>query len=100
MVACEAKEHGHDSKQIHQVEGPIMQAKEWMREFGRCNLRSTRALKSQSEDDQDGENRAREGHEITQAGRPRPASPINTPPSALLWQASNSPISLIVCSKF
>jgi hypothetical protein len=31
MVACEAKEHGHDSKQRHQVEGPIMQAKEWMR---------------------------------------------------------------------
>jgi hypothetical protein len=30
-VACEAREHGHDSKQ---VEGPIMQAKEWMREFG------------------------------------------------------------------
>jgi hypothetical protein len=28
MEACEAKEHGHDSKQRHQVEGPIMQAKE------------------------------------------------------------------------
>jgi hypothetical protein len=30
MVACEAsgaREHGHDSKQEHQVEGPIMQAK-------------------------------------------------------------------------
>jgi hypothetical protein len=37
MEVCEAKEHGHDSKQKHQVEGPIMQAKEWMREFGRCN---------------------------------------------------------------
>jgi hypothetical protein len=37
MVACEAREHGHDSKQRHQVEGPIMQAKEWMREFGWCN---------------------------------------------------------------
>jgi hypothetical protein len=37
MVACEAREHGHDSKQRHQVEGTIMQAKEWMREFGRCN---------------------------------------------------------------
>jgi hypothetical protein len=34
MEPCEAKEHGHDSKQRHQVEGPIMQAKEWMREFG------------------------------------------------------------------
>jgi hypothetical protein len=28
MEACEAKEHGHDSKQIHHVEGPIMQVKE------------------------------------------------------------------------
>jgi hypothetical protein len=37
MVASGAREHGHDSKQRHQVEGPIMQAKEWMREFGRCN---------------------------------------------------------------
>jgi hypothetical protein len=39
-VACEAvgaREHGHDSKQRHQVEGQIMQAKEWMRAFGRCN---------------------------------------------------------------
>jgi hypothetical protein len=50
-----------------------MQAKEWMREFGRYNLWSTLAQKSQSENDQDGENRAREGHEATQAGRPRPA---------------------------
>jgi hypothetical protein len=74
MVACESKEHGHDSKQRHQVEGPIMQAKEWNREFGRCNLWSTRAQKSQSENGQDGENRAREGREATQAGRPRPAS--------------------------
>jgi hypothetical protein len=55
-MACEAKKHGHDSKQRHQVEGPIMQAKEWMREFGWCNLSSTRAQNSQSEDDQDGEN--------------------------------------------
>jgi hypothetical protein len=51
VVACEAREHGHDSKQRHQVEGPIMEAKEWMREFGRCNLWSTRAHKSQSGDD-------------------------------------------------
>jgi hypothetical protein len=51
MEACEAKKHGHDSKQGHQVEGPIMQAKEWMREFGRCNPWSTRSQKSQSEDE-------------------------------------------------
>jgi hypothetical protein len=40
MLACEAsgaREHGHDSKQEHQVEGPIMQAKEWTRAFGWCN---------------------------------------------------------------
>jgi hypothetical protein len=60
MEACEAKEHGHDSKQRHQVEGPIMQAKESMREFGRCNLLRTRAQKQQSEDDHAGETRARE----------------------------------------
>jgi hypothetical protein len=70
MEACEAKDHGQGSKQRHQVEGPIMQAKEWMREFGRCNPWSTRAQKSQNENNQVGENRAREGHEATQAGRP------------------------------
>jgi hypothetical protein len=36
MKACEAREHGGDSKRIHQVEGAIMQAKEWTRTFGRC----------------------------------------------------------------
>jgi hypothetical protein len=73
MEACEAKEHGHDSKQKHQVEGPIMQAKEWMREFERCNPRSTRAQRSQSEDECAGRNRSQGRHEATQAGRPRPA---------------------------
>jgi hypothetical protein len=34
--ACEAREHGGDSKRKHQVEGAIMQAKEWTRTFGRC----------------------------------------------------------------
>jgi hypothetical protein len=33
---CEAREHGGDSKLKHQVEGAIMQAKEWTRKFGRC----------------------------------------------------------------
>jgi hypothetical protein len=37
MKACEAREHGGDSKREHQVEGAIMQAKEWTRTFGRCN---------------------------------------------------------------
>jgi hypothetical protein len=36
MDACEAREHGSDLKQKHQVEGAIMQAKEWTRTFGRC----------------------------------------------------------------
>jgi hypothetical protein len=36
MESCEAREHGCDSKQNHQVEGSIMQAKEWTRVFGRC----------------------------------------------------------------
>jgi hypothetical protein len=76
MVACEAseaREHGHDSKQEHQVEGPIMQAKEWTRAFGRCNKWSTRAQRSQREMIVLEENRAREGHGATQVGRPRPA---------------------------
>jgi hypothetical protein len=80
MEACEAKEHGRDSKQRQQVGGPIMQAKVWMREFGRCNLWSTWALKSQSEDDHAGENRAWEEPEATQAGRPRPAGWAVRPP--------------------
>jgi hypothetical protein len=76
MVACEAsgaREHGHDSKQEHQVEGPIMQAKEWTRAFGRCNKWSMRAQRSQRGDHRTEENRAREEHATTRAGRPRPA---------------------------
>jgi hypothetical protein len=77
MEACEAKEHGYDSKQRHPVEGPIMQAKEWMREFGRCNLLSTQAQKSQNGDDHAGGNRAREGQRHPRPVSPgRPASPI------------------------
>jgi hypothetical protein len=37
MEACEAREHGSDSKQNHQVEGSIMQLKVWTRTFGQCN---------------------------------------------------------------
>jgi hypothetical protein len=70
MVACEAREHGHDSKQRHQVEGPIIQAKEWMREFGRCNLWSTRAQKSQSGDNHAGGKTELGEPEATKAGRP------------------------------
>jgi hypothetical protein len=73
MVACEAREHRHDLKQRHQVEGPIMQAKEWMREFGQCNLWSTWAQKSQREDHHARGKMSQGRHEATQAGRPRPA---------------------------
>jgi hypothetical protein len=106
MVACEAKEHGHDWKQRHQVEGPVMQGKGWMREFGRCNLWSTRALKSQSGDHHAGGKPSLGRHETTQAAWPRPlgpgrpASTIKCTPGAHLQQASNSPLSLLVCSSF
>jgi hypothetical protein len=72
MEACEAKEHGHDSKQRHKVEGPIMQAKEWMREFGLCNPWSTRSQKSQSEDECAGRKPSQGEDEATQAGQPPP----------------------------
>jgi hypothetical protein len=36
MEACEAREYGSDSKRKHQVQGAIMQAKEWTRTFRRC----------------------------------------------------------------
>jgi hypothetical protein len=55
IEACEAKEHASDSKQKHQVEGPIMQAKEWTREFGRCNLVEHVVTKQQSKDECAGE---------------------------------------------
>jgi hypothetical protein len=44
----------------HQVEGPIMQEKEWTRAFGRCNSWSTWAIKSRRGNDHAGiKNRAR-----------------------------------------
>jgi hypothetical protein len=61
MDACEAKEYGSDSKQRHQVEGPIMQAKEWTREFGRCNSWSTRSQSNKVKISVLEENRSREG---------------------------------------
>jgi hypothetical protein len=48
MEACEAREHGFDSKQNHQVEGAIMQAMEWTRTFGRCNPVEHAVTKQQS----------------------------------------------------
>jgi hypothetical protein len=37
METYETKEHESDSKQNNEVEGSIMQAKEWTRVFERCN---------------------------------------------------------------
>jgi hypothetical protein len=99
MEACEAKEHGHDSKQRHQVEGPIMQAKELMKEFGRCNLWSTRSQSHNAKMSVLEENWSREKQEATQVGRPRPAGlPLFKHPGALLRQVSCSSSSLFVCS--
>jgi hypothetical protein len=56
MEACEAREYRSESKRKHQVEGAIVQAKEWMRTFGRCTRsrsnkhECTRAEPSQEEE--------------------------------------------------
>jgi hypothetical protein len=73
MEACEAREHGSDSKQKHQVGGPIMQAKEWTWEFGRCNPVEHVVTKQQSKSEYAGEKLSQEECGRPQAGRPRPA---------------------------
>jgi hypothetical protein len=73
MEACEAKEHGVDSKQRHQVEGPIIQATEWMREFGRCNPWSTRSQSIKVKMSMLEEIQSREERGGPQAGQPKPA---------------------------
>jgi hypothetical protein len=54
MDACKAREYGSESKRKHQVEGIIMQAKEWTRTFGRCmqsrSNKCTRQEPSQEEE--------------------------------------------------
>jgi hypothetical protein len=61
MEACEAREHGSESKRKHQVEGAIMQAKEWTRTFGRCmRSRSNKASMSALE-----KNRAKRRREVS-----------------------------------
>jgi hypothetical protein len=57
MDAYEARENGGDLKRKHQVEGALMQAKEWTRTFGRCTRsRSNKASMSALE-----KNRAKRG---------------------------------------
>jgi hypothetical protein len=48
MEACEAREHESDSKRKNQVEGAIMQEKEWTRTFRRCNPVEHAVTKQQS----------------------------------------------------
>jgi hypothetical protein len=43
IEACEPREHGSDSKRKHQVEGAIMQAKEWTRRLEGATPWSTRS---------------------------------------------------------
>jgi hypothetical protein len=102
--ACEAKEHGSDSKQINQVKGSIMQAKEWTREFGRCNPMEHAVTKQQSKHECAGEKSSQEEQQATQAGRPRTVGPGRSAdlppykhPGALLRQVSCSSSSLCVC---
>jgi hypothetical protein len=49
IEACEAREHGSDSKQNHQVEGAIIQTKEWTRMFGAVQPRGSRGHKATKE---------------------------------------------------
>jgi hypothetical protein len=67
---CEAREHGSDSKQNNQVEGSIMQEKEWTRAFGRCNPVEHAVTKEQSKLECTGENLSEVEKRGPQAGRP------------------------------
>jgi hypothetical protein len=55
MDACEAREHGGDPKRKHQVEGAIMQAKEWTRTFGRCTRSRSKHVCTREEPSQEEE---------------------------------------------
>jgi hypothetical protein len=87
MEACEAREHGSDSKQNRQVEGSIMQAKEWTITFGRCNQWSTRSQSKKESMSALEKNRARKSSEA-----PRPA---NLPPFKAPWCSPSAGKSLI-----
>jgi hypothetical protein len=97
MEACETKEHRHDSKQRNQVEWPIMQAKECMREFGRCKHAATKVTKQRWVCWK--KTGARRGKKPPRpAGPGRPASPLFKHPGALLRQVSCSSSTLFMCS--
>jgi hypothetical protein len=59
MEACEAREYGSDSKRKHQVEGAIMQAKEWTRTFGRCTRSRSNKHKCTREEPRQEEERSK-----------------------------------------
>jgi hypothetical protein len=62
-----------------------MQAKEWTREFGRCNPWSTMSQNIKVKMSVLEENRSREEQQTTQAGRPRPTGlPLFKHPGAPL----------------
>jgi hypothetical protein len=74
----------------HQVEGPIMQEKEWTRAFGWCNSWSTRAGKLQRRNECAGRKPRQGGApgtpgRSTQAGRP---PLLKEPPGSRFLQAS------------
>jgi hypothetical protein len=85
----------------HQVEGPIMQEKEWTRAFGRRNSWSTRARKSRRRNDRAGGKWSpveAHGHpgRSAQAGR----LPLQKePPGSRLLQASIPLLPQLVCSE-
>jgi hypothetical protein len=88
MEACEAREHGGESKQNHQVEWAIMQAKEWTRTFGRCNPVKHAVTKQQSKHERTGEEPSQEEQRGPWAGLTRLAG---LPPSkASLYPSSSS----------
>jgi hypothetical protein len=81
----------------HQVEGPIMQAKEWTRAFGQCNKWSTRAQRSQREDDRAGR-KPSQGEACSHQGRS--ACPIKGTPRCPSSAGKQLSLSSICVLKF
>jgi hypothetical protein len=79
------------------VEGPIMQEKEWMRAFGRCNTWSTRAGKLHRRNDRAGRKSRRGGARRHQASRPRPAGLPYLRSPRLPFSAGKLPSTSFVC---
>jgi hypothetical protein len=86
----------------HQVEGPIMQEKEWTRVFGRCNSWSTRARRSWRRNHRVGR-KPRQGGACGTPGRSAQVGqpPLQKePPGSRLRQASIPLLPQFVCSSF